>query len=47
MPCNGQKIKFANNVVYLGDSISCDLCDDNDRARQVRYLLKDVLEDIF
>ena len=42
MPCkmniDGQKIKFVNNVVYLGVSISCDLCDDTDIARQARYL---------
>ena len=42
MPCNmnidGQKIKFVNNVVYLGVSISSDLWDDTDIARQVRYL---------
>ena len=38
MPCNmntnGQKIKFVNNVLYLGVSISSDLCDDTDIARQ-------------
>ena len=42
MPCNmkidGQKIKFVNNVVYLGVSISSDLWDDTDIARQARYL---------
>ena len=27
-----------NNVVYLGVSISSDLCDDTDNARQARYL---------
>ena len=41
-PCNmnidGQKIKFVNNVVYLGVTISCDSCDDTDIARQMRYL---------
>ena len=40
MPCNmnidGQKITFVNNVVYLGVSISCDLCDDADISRPVR-----------
>ena len=38
MNINGQKIKFVNNVVYLGVSISSDLCDDTDIARQARYL---------
>ena len=38
MNIDGQKIKFVNNVVYLGVSISSDLCDDTDIARQARYL---------
>ena len=38
MNIDGQKIKFENNVVYLGVSISSDLCDDTDIARQARYL---------
>ena len=38
MNLDGQKIKFVNNVVYLGVRISCDLCDDADITRQVRYL---------
>ena len=42
MPCSmhidGQKIKLMNNMVYLGVSISCDLSDDSDIARQVRCL---------
>ena len=38
MNIDGQKIKFVNNVVYLGVSISSDLCDDTDDARQARYL---------
>ena len=38
MNIDGQKIKVVNNVVYLGVSISSDLCDDTDIARQVRYL---------
>ena len=38
MNIDGQKIKFVNNVVYLGVSISSDLCDNNDTARQARYL---------
>ena len=38
MNIDGQKIKVVNNVVYLGVSISNDLCDDTDIARQVRYL---------
>ena len=38
MNIDGQNIKFVNNVEYLKVSISCDLCDDTDIARQVRYL---------
>ena len=38
MNIDGQKIKFVNNVVYLGVSFSSDLCDDTDIARQARYL---------
>ena len=38
MNIDGQKIKFVNNVVYLGVSISSDLCDNTDIARQARYL---------
>ena len=38
MNIDGQKIKFVNNVVYLGVSISSDLCDDTDIAKQARYL---------
>ena len=38
MNIDGQKIKFVNDVVYLGVSISSDLCDDTDIARQERYL---------
>ena len=38
MNIDGQKIKFVNNVVYLGVSISSDLCDDTDIARQARCL---------
>ena len=33
MNIDGQKIKFVNNVIYLGVSISSDLCDDTDIAR--------------
>ena len=38
MNIDGQKIKFVNNVVYLGVSISSDLCDDTDIARLARCL---------
>ena len=38
MNIDGQKIKFVNNVVYLGVSISSNLCGDTDIARQARYL---------
>ena len=38
MNIDGQKIKFVNNVEYLGVSISSDLCDDTDIAIQARYL---------
>ena len=38
MNIDGQKIKFVNNVVYLGVNLSSDLCDDTDIARQARYL---------
>ena len=34
MNIDGQKIKFVNNVVYLGVSISSDLCDDTDIANK-------------
>ena len=34
----GQEIKFVNRVVYLGVRINSDLCDDDDTARQMRYL---------
>ena len=38
MNIDGQKVKFVNNVVYLGVSISSDICDDTDISRQARYL---------
>ena len=42
MNIDGQKIKFVNNVVYLGFSISSDLCDDTDIARQARYIVQPI-----
>ena len=38
MNIDGQKNKFVNNMIYLGVSISSDLCDDTAIARQARYL---------
>ena len=38
MNIDGQKLKFVNNVVYLGVSTSSDLCGDTDIARQASYL---------
>ena len=43
MNIGGQKIKFVNNVVYLGVSVSSDLCDDTDiQDKQDIYIVQPI-----